>query len=77
VRALPLAPGINVGGHYKWHIFLSPLSFFLSFFLSSGSLLILTDGVVIGFSNFAWALSEMPGKHFLKKPKKRKVLRIA
>ena len=21
VRALPLAAGINVGGHYKWHIF--------------------------------------------------------
>ena len=29
VRALPLAAGINVGGHYKWHFFL-----FLSFFLS-------------------------------------------
>ena len=28
VRALPLAAGINVGGHYKWHFFL-----FLSFFL--------------------------------------------
>ena len=26
VRALPLAAGINVGGHYKWHFFL----FFLS-----------------------------------------------
>ena len=28
VRALPLAAGINVGGHYKWHFFLSlsPLS---------------------------------------------------
>ena len=22
VRALPLAAGINVGGHYKWHFFL-------------------------------------------------------
>ena len=40
VRALPLAAGINVGGHYKWHFF--SLSFFLSFFLSSGSLLNLT-----------------------------------
>jgi hypothetical protein len=26
VRALPLAAGINVGGHYKWHFF--SLSFF-------------------------------------------------
>ena len=32
VRALPLAAGINVGGHYKWHFF----SFFLSLSLSSG-----------------------------------------
>ena len=48
VRALLLAAGINVGGHYKWHFFLSPP-------LSSGSLLILTDGVVVGFRNFAWA----------------------
>jgi hypothetical protein len=31
VRALPLAAGINVGGHYKWHFFL-----FFFFFLSSG-----------------------------------------
>ena len=30
VHALPLAAGINVGGHYKWHFFL-----FLSFSLSS------------------------------------------
>ena len=44
VRALPLAAGRNVGGHYKWHFF--------SFFLSS-SLLILPEGVVIGFRNFA------------------------
>ena len=28
VRALPLAAGINVGGHYKWHFF--SLSFSLS-----------------------------------------------
>jgi hypothetical protein len=49
VRALPLAAGINVGGHYKWHFF---LSLFLS---SSGSLLILPEGVVVGFCNFVWA----------------------
>jgi hypothetical protein len=29
VRVLPLAAGINVGGHYKWHFF-SPLSSSLS-----------------------------------------------
>jgi hypothetical protein len=40
VRALPLAAGINVGGPYKWPFF--------SFFLSS-SLLILPEGVVVGF----------------------------
>ena len=49
VRALPLAAGRNVGGHYKWHFFLLSLS------LSSGSLLILTEGVVVGFRNFACA----------------------
>ena len=42
VRA-PLAAGINVGGHYKWHFFL---------FLS---LLNLPEGVVIGIQIFAWA----------------------
>ena len=47
VRALPLAAGRNVGGHYKWHFFL-----FLS---SSGSLLILPEGVVVGIQIFAWA----------------------
>jgi hypothetical protein len=41
VRALPLAAGINVGGHYKGHFFL-----FLS---SSGSLQILPEGVVVWF----------------------------
>ena len=51
VRALPLAAGINVGGHYKWHFFLS-LS---SLSLSSGSLLILPEGVVVGVQIFAWA----------------------
>jgi hypothetical protein len=44
VRALPLAAGINVGGHYKWHFFLFLLSFSLP-----GSLLILPEGVVVGF----------------------------
>jgi hypothetical protein len=44
VRALPLAAGINVGGHYKWHFFS----------LSSGSLLILPEGVVVGIQIFAW-----------------------
>ena len=49
VRALPLAAGRNVGGHYKGHFFL-----FLSFFLlSSGSLLILPEGVVVGIQIFA------------------------
>ena len=48
VRALPLGSGINVGGHYKWH-------FFLFFLLSSGSLLILPEGVVVGIQIFAWA----------------------
>jgi hypothetical protein len=28
VRALHLAAGINVGGHYKWHFFLSLSSLF-------------------------------------------------
>ena len=48
VRALPFAAGINVGGHYKWHFFLS-----LSFF--PGSLLILPEGVAVGIQIFAWA----------------------
>ena len=30
VRALPLAAGINVGGHYKWHFFLLSLLLLLS-----------------------------------------------
>ena len=60
VRALPLAAVINVGGHFKWHFF---LFFSLSLFLSSGSLLILPEGVVVGFQIFAWA----PGKLSIKK----------
>ena len=51
VRALHLAAGINVGGHYKWHFF----SFFLSLSVSSGSLLILPEGVVIGIQIFCMA----------------------
>ena len=50
VRALPLAAAINVGGHYKWHFF----SFFLSL-LSSGTLLILPEVVVVGNQIFALA----------------------
>ena len=42
VRALPLAAGINVGGHNKWHFFLSPPPL-------SSSLLILPEGVIVGF----------------------------
>ena len=33
MRALPLAAGINVGGHYKWHF----VSFFLSLQLIANS----------------------------------------
>ena len=47
VRALPLAGGINVGGHYK--------CFSLSLSLSSSSLLILPEGFVVGIQIFAWA----------------------
>jgi hypothetical protein len=53
VRALPLAAGINVGGHSTWHYFLFLSFFFL--FLSSGSLLILVEGLAVGFQIFAWA----------------------
>ena len=41
VHALSLAEGRNVGGHSTWHYFLSTLS--------SGSLLILPEGIVIEF----------------------------
>ena len=45
VCALPLAAGINVDGHYKWYFFL-----FLSFLSPlSSSLLILPEGVIVGF----------------------------
>jgi hypothetical protein len=49
----PRAAGINIGGHYEWHfvfsLYLSPLS--------SGSLLIIPEAIVVGFCNFAWLLS--------------------
>ena len=48
VHALPLAAGINIGGHYKGHFFSLSSS-------SSGSLLILPEVVVIGFRNLPWA----------------------
>ena len=48
VRALPLAAGIYVGGHYKWH-------FFSFFSLLSSSLLILPEGVAVGIQILAWA----------------------
>jgi hypothetical protein len=35
VRALPLAAGINVGGHYKGHFLLSPLSSFFRLIANS------------------------------------------
>ena len=48
VRALPLAAGINVGGHYFWYY-------------STLVVVVLTtvvkipEGVVVGFQIFAWA----------------------
>jgi hypothetical protein len=49
LRALPLAAGRNVGGHSTWRYIL-----FLSLVLLSGSLLILPEGVVVGFQILAW-----------------------
>ena len=49
MRVLPLAAGINVGGHYFRYIF--PL-----FLLVLGPPLFkTTEGVVVGFQIFAWA----------------------
>ena len=45
VRALPLAAGINEGGHY--------FRYFL--FLVLPPLFKTTEGVVVGFQIFAWA----------------------
>ena len=53
VRALPLAAGINEGGHYFRYIILFLFSFFFSFFLPP--LFKTTEGVVVGFQIFAWA----------------------
>ena len=56
VRALPLAAGINEGGHYFRYF-----SSFLLFFFSSFLLFFLpplfktTEGVVVGIQIFAWA----------------------
>jgi hypothetical protein len=47
VRALPLAAGINEGGHYFRYII--PFLFF------SPPLFKTTEGVVVGFQIFAWA----------------------
>ena len=48
VRALPLAAGINVGGHSTWHYF-SSSSFFLSEVLT-----FLPERRHLGLQNFAW-----------------------
>ena len=59
VHALPLAAGINEGGHYFRYFF--PLVVFFSFLLFSFILLMLpplfktTEGVVVLFQIFAWA----------------------
>ena len=50
LRALPLAAGINEGGHYFAYIF--PL---LIFFFLLPPLFKTTEGVVVGFQIFAWA----------------------
>ena len=48
VRALPLAAGINEGGHY-FRYFASSLLFFLVPLFKT------PEGVVVGFQIFAWA----------------------
>ena len=52
VRALPLATGINEGGHYFRYIFLFIVFLFL---LLLPPLFKTTEGVVVGFQIFAWA----------------------
>ena len=50
VHALPLAAGINVGGHYFAYYFT------LLFFSSSLTAVVkIPEGVVVGFQIFAWA----------------------
>jgi hypothetical protein len=49
VRALPLASGINEGGHYfRYFSLVFPVVFLPPLFKT-------TEGVVIGFQIFAWA----------------------
>ena len=71
MRALPLAAGINVGGHYKWHFGPSgvralPLAaginegghyfrYFSFFLFLLPPLFKTTEGVAVGFQIFAWA----------------------
>jgi hypothetical protein len=49
VRALPLAAGINEGGHYFRYFS------FLFFFFFLPPLFKTTEGVVVGFQIFGWA----------------------
>jgi hypothetical protein len=49
VRALPLAAGINEGGHYFRYFFLFLLLFLLPPLLKTA------EGVIEGFQIFAWA----------------------
>jgi hypothetical protein len=51
VRALPLAAGINEGGHYFRYFFLC----FLGVVVFLPPLFKTTEGVVVGFQIFAWA----------------------
>ena len=53
VRALPLAAGINKGGHYFRYFFLFFLLVFLLVLLPP--LFKTTEGVIVGFQIFAWA----------------------
>jgi hypothetical protein len=64
VRALPLAGGRNIGGHYKWH-FLS-----LSFSLSFSPAQILFNPNSYFFVSYNSAQSFRPGKE----RKKRKII---
>ena len=52
VRALPLAAGINVGGHY-FRYFSTLL--LLLIFSSLTAVVKIPEGVVVGFQIFAWA----------------------
>ena len=50
VRALHLAAGINVGGHYFWYI-----NFFLVSWFLLATVVKIPEGVVVGIQIFAWA----------------------